>query len=59
MIAIVPLKGLLRILGLFYNNSESFKKEEENKQPVEPRNSLKLKHAILALTPITLKTNNP
>jgi len=31
IIAIVLAKGLLEILGLFYNNSESVKKGEESK----------------------------
>jgi len=35
MITTVPVKGLLGILGPFYNNSESSKKGEESKQPVE------------------------
>ena len=56
---IVPVKGLLGILGLFYNNSEGIKKEEESKQSIELRSSLKLRHAILTLTFIILETNNP
>ena len=35
IMAIVPLKGLLGILGLFYNNSEGAKKGEESKQPIK------------------------
>ena len=31
IIAIVPAKGLLGILGLFYSNSEGAKKGEESK----------------------------
>ena len=31
IIVIVPLKGLLGILGLFYNNSEGARKGEESK----------------------------
>jgi len=31
IIAIVPVKGLLGILGLFYNDSEGAKKGEESK----------------------------
>jgi hypothetical protein len=33
--AIVLLKGLLGILGLFYNNSKGARKEEESKQPIK------------------------
>ena len=33
--ATVLVKGLLEILGLFYSNNESTKKEEENKQPAK------------------------
>jgi len=29
MMVTIPIKGLLGILGLFYNNSESFKKERK------------------------------
>jgi len=57
--AIVLVKGLLGILGLFYDNSKGARKEEESKQPIKPRSSPKLGHAILTLTPITLGTNNP
>ena len=56
---IVLLKGLLGILGLFYDNSNSARKGEESKQPIKLRSSLKLGDAILALTPATLGTNNP
>jgi len=59
MIAIVPAKGLLGILGPFYNNSEGVKKEEESKQPVKSRSSPKLRHVILTPTPIILGTNDP
>ena len=31
-IVIVLVKGLLGMLGLFYSNNKSIKKEEENKQ---------------------------
>ena len=57
--AIVLLKGLLGMLGPFYNNSKGARKGEESKQPIKLRSSLKLGDAILALTPITLGTNNP
>ena len=33
--AMVPLKGLLGILGLFYNNSKGAKKRGESKQPIK------------------------
>ena len=33
--ATVPLKGLLGMLGPFYNNSKSAKKGEESKQPIK------------------------
>ena len=33
--AIVLLKGLLGILGPFYNNSKGTKKGEESKQPIK------------------------
>ena len=57
--ATVLVKGLLGILGLFYNNSKGTKKGEESKQPIKPQSSPKLGYAILTLTPITLGTNNP
>ena len=55
---IVLLKGLLGILGLFYNNSKGARKGEESKQPIKLQSSLKLGDTILALTPITLGTDN-
>ena len=57
--AIVLVKGLLGILGPFYNNSEGARKGEESKQPIKPRSSPKLGHAILTLTSIMLGTDNP
>jgi len=57
--AIVLVKGLLGILGLFYNNNKGTKKGEESKQPIKPRSSPKLGPIILILTPIMLGTNNP
>jgi len=57
--ATVPAKGLLGILGPFYDNSKGTKKEEESKQPIKPRSSPKPGHIILTLTPITLGTDNP
>jgi len=59
IMAIVPVKELLEILGLFYNNSKGAKKGEESKQPIKPQSSPKLGHKILTLTPIILGTNNP
>ena len=59
MMVTVPIKGLLEMLGLFYNNSEGTKKEEESKQPIEPRNSPKLGHIIPILTRAILEINNP
>ena len=35
IIATVPVKGLLGILGLFYSNSKGTKKREESKQPIK------------------------
>jgi hypothetical protein len=58
IMAIVLLKGLLGILGPFYNNSKGARKGEESKQPVKLQSSLKLGDAILALTPMTLGTDN-
>ena len=57
--AIVLAKGLLGILGLFYNNNKGTKKGEESKQFIKLRSSPKLRSAILTLTPITLGINNP
>jgi len=33
--ATVPVKGLLGMLGLFYNNSKGAKNGEESKQPIK------------------------
>ena len=35
IMATVPLKGLLDILGPFYNNSKGARKGEESKQPIK------------------------
>jgi len=32
---IILVKGLLRILGIFYNNNKNIKKEKENKQLIK------------------------
>jgi len=58
IMATVPAKGLLGMLGPFYNNSKGAKRGEESKQPIKPRVSPKLGDTILTLTPITLGTNN-
>jgi hypothetical protein len=55
----VLVKGLLGILGLFYNNSKGTKKGGESKKPIKPRSSPKLGDVILTLTSIALETNNP
>jgi len=57
--ATVPVKGLLGILGPFYNNGKGAKKGKESKQPIKPQSFPKLGHAILTLTPAILGTNNP
>ena len=57
--ATVLVKGLLGMLGPFYNNSKGARKGEEGKQPIKPRSSPKLGHAILTLTPAILGTDNP
>ena len=59
IMVIVLVKGLLGMLGLFYNNSKGARKGEESKQPIKPRSSPKLGHAILTPTPAILGTNNP
>jgi len=35
IMATVPAKGLLGMLGLFYNNGKGAKKGEESKQPIK------------------------
>ena len=57
--AIVPAKGLLWMLGLFYSNNKSTKKEEESKQLAELQHSPKLEDIVPTLVPIILGTNNP
>ena len=57
--AIVSVKGLSGMLGLFYNNSKGAKKGEESKQPIKPQNSFKLGDAMLTPIPIILGTDNP
>jgi len=57
-IATALVKGLLGMLGPFYNNSKGARRGEESKQPIKPRVSPKLGDTILTLTPATLGTNN-
>ena len=59
IIVTAPAKGLLGILGLFYDNSKGARRGEESKQPIKPRSSPKLGDAIPTLTPTTSGTNNP
>jgi len=51
-------KGLLGMLGPFYNNSKGAGRGEEGKQPIKPRVSSKLGDAIPTPTPIILGTDN-
>ena len=48
-----PIKGILGMLGLFYNNSK-----EESRQPINLQSFFNLEDAVLDLTPIISKTNN-
>jgi hypothetical protein len=59
IMATVLLKGLLGILGPFYNNSKGARKGEESKQSIKLQSSLKPGDIIPALTPVILGTNNP
>ena len=59
IIATVLAKELLGILGPFYSNNKSTKKEEEKKQLIKPQYSPKLRDAVPTLIPIILGTNNP
>ena len=59
IMATVLVKGLLGMLGLFYNDGKGARKGEESKQPIKPRSSAKLEYAILTLTPTMLGTDNP
>jgi len=56
--AIALAKGLLGMLGPFYNNSKGARRGEESKQPIKPQVSPKLGDIIPTLTPITLGTDN-
>jgi len=58
IMATAPAKGLLGILGPFYNNSKGARRGKESKQPVKPQVSPKLGDAIPTPTPITLGTDN-
>jgi hypothetical protein len=51
--AIGPIKGILGMLGPFYNNSE-----EGSRQPVNLRSFSNLEDAVLDLTPATSRTDN-
>jgi len=57
-IAIAPVKGLLGMLGPFYNNSKGARRGEESKQPIKPQVSPKLGDVILTPTPTILGTDN-
>jgi len=54
----VLIKGLLEMLGLFYNNNKGFKRGEESKQFIKSRSSSELGHMILTLIPAMLGINN-
>jgi len=58
IMAIVPVKGLLGMLGPFYDNSKGARRGEESKQLIKPRVSPKLGDTIPTLTPIMLGTDN-
>ena len=58
-IVTVLVKGLLGILGPFYSNNKSAKKEKENKQFTKLQYFSELGDAVLTLIPIILGTNNP
>ena len=55
----VLAKELLEILGPFYSNNKSTKKEEENKQPVKLWCFSKLGDAVPTLIFIILGTDDP
>ena len=57
--ATVLVKGLPGILGPFYSNNKSTKKEEESKQPTKLQRSSKLGDAVPTPIPIILGTNDP
>ena len=59
IMATVPAKGLLGMLGPFYNNGKGARKGEESKQPVKPRSSPEPGNAILTATPITSGIDDP
>jgi len=58
IMATAPVKGLLGILGPFYNNSKGTRRGEKSKQPIKLQVSPKLGDIILTLTPIMLGTDN-
>ena len=53
---ILLVKGLLGMLGLYYNNNKSTKKGEESKQPAKPQSSFKLGDVTPNLISIILAT---
>jgi hypothetical protein len=53
VIVIGLTKGILGILGLFYNDSE-----EGSRQPINLRSFPNLEDAVLDPTPTTSRTNN-
>ena len=57
--ATVLVKGLLGMLGPFYNNNKSTKKEEENKQFTKPQYSFKLGDVVLTPISIILGIDDP
>jgi len=58
IMATALVKGLLGILGPFYNNSKGTGMGEESKQPIKLRVFPKLGDIILTLTPVMLGTDN-
>jgi hypothetical protein len=53
VMVIGPIKGILGMLGLFYNNGR-----EGSRQPINLRSFPNLEDTVLDLTPITSRTNN-
>jgi len=51
--AIGPIKGILEMLGPFYNNSK-----EESRQPINLQSFPNPEDIVPNLTPITSRTNN-
>ena len=59
IIVIILVKELLGMLGPFYSNNKSTKKEEKSKQLTKLQYFFKLRDAVLTLIFIILKTDNP